>query len=66
MTSQHSYTLMLLPLGPCGVKVLEILHCILIAVQVIIFEIDCAIFYTHLHKLFCQLNKLGKLWLILL
>ena len=24
------------------------------AVQVIIFEIDCAIFYTNLHELFCQ------------
>ena len=23
-------------------------------VQVIIFEIDCAIFYTNLHELFCQ------------
>ena len=23
-------------------------------VQVILFEIDCAIFYTNLHKLFCQ------------
>ena len=23
------------------------------AVQVIHFEIDCAIFYTHLHELFC-------------
>ena len=25
-----------------------------LAVQVILFEIDCAIFYTHLHELFCQ------------
>ena len=24
-------------------------------VQVILFEIDCAIFYTNLHKLFCHL-----------
>ena len=35
-------------------------------VQVILFEIDCAIFYTNLHELFCQylhkLNKLGKFW----
>ena len=23
-------------------------------VQVILFEIDCAIFYTNLHELFCQ------------
>ena len=28
---------------------------IFIYVQVILFEIDCAIFYTNLHKLFCQL-----------
>ena len=24
------------------------------ALQVILFEIDCAIFYTNLHELFCQ------------
>ena len=24
-------------------------------IQVILFEIDCAIFYTNLHELFCQL-----------
>ena len=28
-------------------------------VQVILFEIDCAFFYTNLHEL---LNKLGKFW----
>ena len=33
-----------------------------ISVQVILFEIDCAIFYTNIHELFCQLNKLGKFW----
>ena len=27
---------------------------ILVEVQVILFEIDCAIFYTNLHELFCQ------------
>ena len=33
--------------------------------KVILFEIDCAIFYTNLHELFCQfcqLNKVGKFW----
>ena len=39
------------------VNFLESLH-----IQVILFEIDCAIFYTHLHELFCPLNKLGKFW----
>ena len=32
--------------------------------QVILFEIDCAIFYTNLHELFFQLTKLGKFWQI--
>ena len=27
---------------------------VIISVQVILFEIDCAIFYTNLHELFCQ------------
>ena len=27
----------------------------LITLQVILFEIDCAIFYTNSHELFCQL-----------
>ena len=33
-------------------------------VQVILFEIDCAIFYTNLHELLSvyKLNKLGKFW----
>ena len=33
--------------------------------QVILFEINCAIFYTNLHELFLsvhKLNKLGKFW----
>ena len=25
--------------------------------QVILFEIDCAIFYTNLHELFCQFKS---------
>ena len=33
--------------------------------QIILFEIDCAIFYTNLHELSVhKLNKLGKFWLI--
>ena len=27
------------------------------AIQVILFEIDCAIFYTYLHELFCQFKS---------
>ena len=30
-------------------------------VQVILFEIDCAIFYTNLHELFLSVHKLNKL-----
>ena len=29
-------------------------------VQVILFEIDCAIFYTKLHELFCQFIRMEK------
>ena len=31
-----------------------IVHCKHTMIQVIVFEIDCAIFYTNLHDLFCQ------------
>jgi hypothetical protein len=39
--------------------------CNVAVLQVILLGIDCAIFYTNLHELFCQfilLNKLGKFW----
>ena len=29
-------------------------YTVYVVVQVILFEIDCAIFYTNLHELFCQ------------
>ena len=31
-----------------------------LVVQVILFEIDCAIFYTNFHELFCQFIKWTK------
>ena len=30
--------------------------------QVILFEIDCVIFYTNLHELFCQYFFLFLVW----
>ena len=31
-----------------------------VPVQVILFEIDCAIFYSNLHELFCQFISLAN------
>ena len=32
----------------------------MIIVQVILFEIDCAIFHTNFHELFCQVISLSN------
>ena len=36
---------------------MEMCYSLLLVIQVILFEIDCAIFYWNFHKLFCQFIK---------